>query len=157
NHLCYALFIMDTTTAVKYDIRLEKALAGLNGKQQQLVQLSEALEQANNQLLQSEKLAGIGQLAAGVAHEINNPIGYVFSNLKTLAGYVEDLMQIVDAVEHVSSVEALKQIKQKLEYDYIQSDIRSLIGESEDRKSTRLNSSHVKISYAVFCLNKKSA
>ena len=132
NHLCYALFIMDTTTAVKYDIRLEKALAGLNGKQQQLVQLSEALEQANNQLLQSEKLAGIGQLAAGVAHEINNPIGYVFSNLKTLAGYVEDLMQIVDAVEHVSSVEALKQIKQKLEYDYIQSDIRSLIGESED-------------------------
>lgn len=128
----YALFIMDSTSEVKCDVRLEKALEGLNGKQQELAQLKEALEKANSQLLQSEKLAGIGQLAAGVAHEINNPIGYVFSNLKTLTGYVEDLMRIIDAVDREQSLDTVRQLKHKLEYDYIQNDIRSLIAESED-------------------------
>lgn len=128
----YALFIMDTTSAVKYDIRLERALEGLSGKQQQLAQLKEALGTANSQLLQSEKLAGIGQLAAGVAHEINNPIGYVYSNLKTLTGYVENLLQIIDAVDSGDSLDRVRQLKRELEYDYIQGDIRSLMAESED-------------------------
>jgi signal transduction histidine kinase len=45
--------------------------------------------------MQSEKMASIGQLAAGVAHEINNPVGYVYSNLGTLAGYVDELLRVV--------------------------------------------------------------
>ena len=49
------------------------------------------LQQAQSQLLQSEKMASIGQLAAGVAHEINNPVGYVYSNLGTLQKYLNDL------------------------------------------------------------------
>ena len=55
--------------------------------------LNQRLEQANKQLLQSEKLAAIGQLAAGVAHEINNPVGYVYSNLQSLEGYLTDLFR----------------------------------------------------------------
>jgi signal transduction histidine kinase len=82
--------------------------------------------------MQSEKLAAIGQLAAGVAHEINNPIGYVFSNLQTLAGYVHDLLRIIDAVDGAVSLEELRQLKRSLEYDYIRSDVEALIGESED-------------------------
>ena len=53
----------------------------------QLKETNRRLEEAQNQLLQSEKLASIGQLAAGVAHEINNPVGFVSSNLRTLSGY----------------------------------------------------------------------
>ena len=49
------------------------------------------------QVLQSEKLASIGQLAAGVAHEINNPIGYVSANLGSLKRYLDDLMKVLDA------------------------------------------------------------
>ena len=49
------------------------------------------LQEAQSQLLQSEKMASIGQLAAGVAHEINNPVGYVASNLGSLGKYIRDL------------------------------------------------------------------
>jgi two-component system NtrC family sensor kinase len=131
-NLCYALFIMDATGAVKHDKGLEETFEGLSGKKQELAQLKEALGAVNSQLLQSEKLAGIGQLAAGVAHEINNPIGYVSSNLKTLTGYVESLLQIIDAIESDQSLNGLHQLKRDLEYDYIKSDIRSLMAESED-------------------------
>jgi two-component system NtrC family sensor kinase len=94
--------------------------------------LIEQLEKANNQLLQSEKMAAIGQLAAGVAHEINNPIGYVSSNLKTLTGYVKDLLRIIDSVDQAGDITELKQLKQSLEYEYIRSDVEDLIAESED-------------------------
>src|SRR5690606_41997049 len=66
---------------------------------------------ADKRRAQAERLAAIGRLASGVAHEINNPLAYVQSNLEMLTELAR-----------------------------------------QDRKSTRLNSSHVKISYAVFCL-----
>src|SRR5690606_52481 len=92
--------------------------------------LLKEIERANENLSQSEKLAGIGQLAAGVAHEINNPVGYVFSNLRTLAGYIADLFKIIDAVDQAQSVEEIKRLKRNLDYDYIRGDVDALIGES---------------------------
>lgn len=83
-------------------------------------------------LLQTEKMAGIGQLAAGVAHEINNPVGYVFSNLKTLAGYMQDMLKIIDATDHVESLGELQQLKKSLDYDYIRQDVPALLRESEE-------------------------
>lgn len=72
----------------------------------ELARRNEELEEANRrlgeaqaQLLQSEKLASIGQLAAGVAHEINNPVGYVGSNIESLGGYVNDLLRIIAVYE----------------------------------------------------------
>ena len=64
-------------------------------------QLNKRLEEANNQLMQSEKMASIGQLAAGVAHELNNPIGFVHSNLGTLDGYIHDLLAIIDGYDRM--------------------------------------------------------
>ncbi|MBY4594182.1 ATP-binding protein [Ottowia caeni] len=87
---------------------------------------------ANQRMLQSEKLAAIGQLAAGVAHEINNPLGFVFSNLKTLGEYVRDLIRIVDNVETAATIDAVRELKQRMDYDYIRSDVASLLTESED-------------------------
>ncbi|MDR5897662.1 ATP-binding protein [Halomonas vilamensis] len=89
-------------------------------------------ERAQAHLLQSEKLASIGQLAAGVAHEINNPVGYVFSNLSTLAGYVQELIKLIDAIDSTASLDELKQFKQSSDYDYIRSDVQDLIRESEE-------------------------
>ncbi|MDH4568630.1 ATP-binding protein [Pseudomonas sp. BN414] len=129
---CLGLLLYDTTEFARSNEQLAAALNALGSKQLEQEQLVHKLEKANAQLLQSEKLAAIGQLAAGVAHEINNPIGYVFSNLKTLTGYVNDLLRIVDAVDGVGSLEELQQLKRSLEYDYIRNDVEALIHESED-------------------------
>lgn len=128
----YGLVMYDTGAIAKSSRQLEAALVALSKKQAEQDQLIRKLETANTQLLQSEKLAAIGQLAAGVAHEINNPIGYVLSNLKTLDGYVLDMLRIIDAVDEVSSLDELRQIKHALEYDYVREDVKALISESGD-------------------------
>jgi len=96
------------------------------------------LEEAHNQLLQSEKLASIGQLAAGVAHEINNPIGFVNSNLGTMKKYVGQLFEVLDAysaAEAGLSPEARQRIetaKAAADLDFLREDVVDLIGESID-------------------------
>jgi signal transduction histidine kinase len=94
--------------------------------------LNARLEQANQQLLQSEKLAAIGQLAAGVAHEINNPVGYVYSNLQTLETYLNDLFRLTDAIDSAASIDDLRQIRQNIDYDYLRGDLKDLLAESRE-------------------------
>ncbi|GGC68201.1 ATP-binding protein [Marinobacter halophilus] len=94
--------------------------------------LNARLEQANRQLIQSEKLAAIGQLAAGVAHEINNPVGYVYSNLQSLEGYLNDLFRLTEAVDSAKSLEDLRLIKQNIDYDYLRDDLKDLLAESRE-------------------------
>jgi len=54
------------------------------------------------QMRQTDKMASIGQLAAGVAHEINNPIGYVHSNIGALEDYITDLFRVIDAYASIA-------------------------------------------------------
>ncbi|MBD9355406.1 ATP-binding protein [Methylomonas albis] len=96
------------------------------------------LEETQVQLLQSEKMASIGQLAAGVAHEINNPIGFVNSNLSTLQEYVDGMLRLLAAYERVEgslveeALQDITQLKQEVEIGYLRSDIGNLLTESLD-------------------------
>jgi two-component system NtrC family sensor kinase len=100
--------------------------------------LIKKLEEAHNQLLQSEKLASIGQLAAGVAHEINNPIGFVNSNLGTLKKYTTQLFVLLDeyaqseAELSPATVARLAQTKHAVDAGFVREDMASLIAESMD-------------------------
>ncbi|ABC35713.1 sensory box sensor histidine kinase [Burkholderia thailandensis E264] len=98
--------------------------------------LIEQLAQAHGQLLQSEKLASIGQLAAGVAHEINNPIGFVDSNLRMLKTWVRQLLDVM-ALEDAMIADAggdararLRAAHEEVDLDYLRGDIGTLIDES---------------------------
>ncbi len=104
-----------------------------------LTELNHKLRRAQDQLMQSEKLASIGQLAAGVAHEINNPVGYVFSNFGTLTKYLEDLFRILAAFEEAEPLLAgtpaaarLAALKSEIELDYLKSDVPQLMAESRE-------------------------
>jgi two-component system NtrC family sensor kinase len=96
------------------------------------------LEDAQNQLLQSEKLAAIGQLAAGVAHEINNPIGFIRSNLTSLTKYSNGLLDVVAAYEnadpllqdHPDILDKITQAKREADLAFLTEDMPKLISES---------------------------
>jgi signal transduction histidine kinase len=91
----------------------------------------EELEVTQTHLAHSEKLASIGQLAAGVAHEINNPIGYISSNLNSLGQYVRDIKRVVvaygelveafgrGAPDVLERAEAVRQLKEDVDLEYI--------------------------------------
>lgn len=100
------------------------------------------IQEVQGQLVQSEKLASVGQLAAGVAHEINNPIGYINSNLTSLKNYVEDLLELVAIYEKAESAltesEQLHQIegfKHKIDLEFLKSDVLDLLEESQEGAS----------------------
>ncbi len=116
---------------------LRQAYEALKREKAEQIILIGKLEQAQNQLLQSEKMASIGQLAAGVAHEINNPVGFVNSNLGTLKNYVEQLFAVIDAYEACEAVHAIHSepliaAKQAADLGFLRQDIVALLGESRD-------------------------
>ncbi len=94
------------------------------------------LKEAQMQLLQAEKMASLGQLSAGIAHEINNPIGFVNSNLTTLKRYVQTLRDFchrLDALISGFSPEAVAQVtdlKKDKKIDFILDDIADVVDES---------------------------
>ena len=117
----------------------ESELITLQRANQALIALNESLRKAQAQLLQSERLASIGQLAAGVAHEINNPIGYVFSNFGTLEGYLARLVEMLEAYEQAEPALAgsaiagrLAALRGRVELDYLKQDIPLLMAESKE-------------------------
>ncbi len=97
----------------------------------ELSQLLHKVEEAQQQLLQSEKMAAIGQLAAGVAHEINNPVGFVNSNLGTLKTYIDRLMALVDAYEKQDPA-LIAQRRQAADIEFLREDLPSLVDESRE-------------------------
>jgi PAS domain S-box-containing protein len=117
----------------------KEADAILEDTMNKLRTMNERMHDAQEQLLRSEKMASIGQLAAGVAHEINNPIGYISSNVGTLKKYVDDLFDLIEAYESTirpdsekSIVSYINKVKQEIDIDYLQQDLRDLIAESEE-------------------------
>lgn len=131
------LEIIGSLTDITDRKTMEEALQRKGDEQQALI---EKLQQAQAQLLQSEKMASIGQLAAGIAHEINNPVGFVNSNMGTLCKYVETLFGVVRKIEEIALAGEggarnqflLDKIKEDADLDFLAEDTVQLVRESMD-------------------------
>ncbi|MFZ2852489.1 MAG: cache domain-containing protein [Rhodocyclaceae bacterium] len=104
----------------------------------ELKELNEQLMQSRKQLLQSEKMASIGVLAAGVAHEINNPVGFIRSNMGSLRNYVMNFLRLIQAYEiaaakqqdHRETFDEVRRLAQEIEFAYERDDVPTLLDES---------------------------
>lgn len=129
--------LMETTSQVEAkNLKLENTL--------------KRLEETQTQMLQSEKMASIGQLAAGVAHEINNPTGFVSSNLKTLKDYQEDIGELIEKYQDIiaktqgddvnnqlpneiqASIQEVVALEKDIDIEFLMEDITDLIGDCRE-------------------------
>jgi signal transduction histidine kinase len=115
---------------------LAQAREDLINKNRELAKAYEELKTAQAQLLQQEKMASIGQLAAGIAHEINNPMGFIQSNLGTLKNYGETLKEYVQDIDLMATKYSeaeqkhLAELRSMLDIDFLFEDMPTLISES---------------------------
>lgn len=142
--------VMTGLRIIELNQRLVEAASQMEFKNAKLKKTLKRLEETQAQMLQSEKMASIGQLAAGVAHEINNPTGFVSSNLKTLEDYFKDIVSLIrmyrdcigfrdvpnsgtvprEAIRETK--EALTRFEERMELDFILDDIAGLISECRE-------------------------
>ena len=141
----------DITEAKRAGEQLKNYSQGLekmvNERTAELKKALSNLQNTQSQLLQSEKLASIGQLAAGVAHEINNPVGFVKSNLGTLNEYQQDLTKLLDQYRMLETtlgkekdmegdgalqkaLENIQKSKDEIDLSFILDDFKNVINES---------------------------
>ncbi|QPK64294.1 two-component sensor histidine kinase [Methylomonas sp. LL1] len=98
--------------------------------EQRVEQQVKTIESAQLKLYESEKLASVGRLAAGIAHEINNPIGFIRSNLTTAVGYLESLKKIGVLFEASANTAALRAAWQAEDMAFVQQDMQDILNES---------------------------
>ena len=107
----------------------------LSESNQELNQTLEDLKQAQSQLVEAEKMASLGQLTAGIAHEINNPINFVTSNIKPLNRDIEIMLEALTVIENVGISDSppadkqkqIKEYKEELDFDYLTHEIKHLV------------------------------
>lgn len=95
------------------------------------------LEETQDKLIQSEKMASLGQLAAGIAHEINNPIGFSLSNLNTMTDYIKSIIGLdalimanINSLDETPLIENYRQTRIDNDVEFIFGDIESLLKDS---------------------------
>ncbi|MGB3653042.1 MAG: AAA family ATPase [Rivularia sp. (in: cyanobacteria)] len=96
---------------------------------QEVTQSLKQLQRTQAQLIQTEKMSGLGQLVAGIAHEINNPISFIYGNLTPASQYAESLIELIDLYQNLYS-QPLPEIESKvdeIELDFIIEDLPKLL------------------------------
>ena len=116
----------------KLNSALQKSEAGEREKAAQLEQTLKKLQLTQTQLIQSEKMSSLGQLVAGIAHEINNPINFIYGNIKYADNYTNELMDLIRLYQkNCNSSPEIKQESENIDLEFILEDLPQLLKSME--------------------------
>ena len=109
--------------------RRKQAEKDLKQRTQELERTLEKLKSTQSQLIQTEKISQLGQLVAGVAHEVNNPVSFISGNLSHATEYVKDLINLVNSyrLEFPSPGDAIEEQIEEMDLDYLVGDLPKII------------------------------
>ncbi|MEO0491330.1 MAG: ATP-binding protein, partial [Cyanobacteria bacterium J06659_2] len=99
----------------------------------ELEQTLKTLQQTQAQMIQAEKMSSLGQMVAGIAHEINNPVSFIYGNLDYAKRYVNDLLYLIKVYQQAVPMPpaAVQQCQEAIEYEFLQEDLPKLLASLE--------------------------
>ncbi|HEY9872304.1 MAG TPA: ATP-binding protein, partial [Candidatus Obscuribacterales bacterium] len=109
--------------------KVENRTLELKEKNQHLQQTLQELQHAQSQLIQTEKMSSLGQLVAGIAHEINNPVSFIYGNLKHASGYLQNLLRLIEVYQqqYPNPTPNIEAEAEAIELDYLREDFPKIL------------------------------
>ncbi|MBW4417769.1 MAG: HAMP domain-containing protein [Myxacorys californica WJT36-NPBG1] len=121
------------TYSQKLESKVEERTQELNDKNTQLQQLLEELQRTQVQMVQSEKMSALGQMVAGIAHEINNPVNFIHGNLTHVREYAHNLLNFVHLYQKYYSdpIPEIQAKAEELDMEFVQADLPKMLDSME--------------------------
>ncbi|AKG21036.1 sensor histidine kinase [Calothrix sp. 336/3] len=118
---------------IRVHLQLRNAIRIMEQRTNELNQALENLKQSQQHLVQGEKMSALGHLVAGIAHEINNPMNFIYGNLTYVREYTEDLLEFVQLYQkhYPNPVEEIRERAETLDLGFLQTDLLKMLGSME--------------------------